>query len=187
MDEARTFGALRLCPDPNGFGGIHAYRLERGLISIADIDPTRSIPAIARNVLGGDVMADDRALILELEERYAEATNKSDVMEFDDLFAEDAMLMMPDRPAVISREAIVAHQREFFKSIKAQIKSIVAEVEVHETLVYTRGAFNYSMAPKMGGEAVVMRGKFINLYKKDEMDEWRIWRSINNIDHPHDD
>ena len=107
-------------------------------------------------------------------------------MEFDDLFAEDALLMMPDRPAVQGRDAIVAHYREFFRSIKARIASVVAEVEVFETIVYARGAFNYSMAPQMGGEPIVMKGKFINLYKKDDMDEWRIWRSINNIDHPHD-
>ena len=131
-------------------------------------------------------MADDRSLILELEERYVAATNASDVMEFDELFAEDALLMMPDRPIVQGREAIVAHYREFFRSIKARIAAVVAEVEVFETIVYARGAFNYSMAPKMGGEVIVMNGKFINLYKKDEMDEWRICRSINNIDHPHD-
>jgi len=131
-------------------------------------------------------MPDDRSIILELEERYVAATNASDIMEFDELYAEDAILMMPDRPAVLGREAIVAHYREFFRSIKARIASVVAEVEIFETIVFARGAFNYSMAPKMGGEAIVMKGKFINLYKKDEMDEWRIWRSINNIDHPHD-
>ena len=131
-------------------------------------------------------MADDRSLILEIEQRYVASTNASDLMEFDELFAEDAILMMPDRPAVTGREAIVAHYREFFRSIKARIASVVAEVEVFKSIVFVRGAFNYSMAPKMGGEAIVMKGKFINLYKKDEMDEWRIWRSINNIDHPHE-
>ncbi len=132
-------------------------------------------------------MTDDRSLILELEERYAAATNASDIDEFDDLFAEDAMLMMPERPTVEGREAIVAHKREFFKSIKASIKSVVAELEIIESIVYVRGAFNYAMAPKLGGEAVTMRGKYINLYKRDEMKQWRIWRSINNIDHPYDD
>ncbi|HIF71814.1 MAG TPA: nuclear transport factor 2 family protein [Dehalococcoidia bacterium] len=131
-------------------------------------------------------MADDRALIIELEERFVEATNKSDIQEFDDLFTEDAVLMLPDRPAVSTRETIVAHQREFFRSIRARLVSVIAEIEVFETLVYVRGAFNYSMEPKLGGEPVVMKGKYINLYKRDEMDEWRIWRSINNIDHPQD-
>jgi ketosteroid isomerase-like protein len=59
-------------------------------------------------------MADDRSIILELEERYIAATNASDVMEFDELYAEDALLMMLDCPAVQCREAIVAHYREFF-------------------------------------------------------------------------
>ena len=97
------------------------------------------------------------------------------------------MLMMPDRPAVSGREAIVSHQREFFRSIKARIKSVVAEIEFTEPMVYCRGAFNYSMEPKMSGEAVVIRGKFINLYKRAEMKQRRIWRNIYNIDHPHDD
>jgi ketosteroid isomerase-like protein len=87
---------------------------------------------------------------------------------------------------VSTRETIVAHQREFFRSIRARLVSVIAEIEVFETLVYVRGAFNYSMEPKLGGEPVVMKGKYINLYKRDEMDEWRIWRSINNIDHPQD-
>lgn len=132
-------------------------------------------------------MSEDRSAILELEERYAAATNASDVDEFDDILADDAMLMMPDRPAVSGRDSIVAHQREFFRSIKASIKSVVAEIELLDSIVYVRGAFNYAMAPKMGGEAVKMRGKYINLYKRDEMKQWRLWRSINNIDHPHDD
>jgi len=131
-------------------------------------------------------MADDRALIIELEERFVEATNKSGVQELDELFAEDAVLLLPDRPAVNTREAIVAHYREFFRSIKARLVSVIAEIEVFETLVYVRDAFNYSMEPKLGGEAIVMKGKYINLYKRDEMNEWRIWRSINNIDHPHE-
>jgi len=131
-------------------------------------------------------MSDDRTEILELEERYSAAINASDVDEIDDLFAEDGILMLPDRPAVSGRESIVAHQREFFRSIKASIRSVVAEVEIFESIAYVRGAFNYAMAPKMGGEAVTMRGKFINLYKRDEIKQWRIWRSINNIDHPHD-
>jgi len=28
--------------------------------------------------------------------------------------------------------------------------------------------------------------KYLNLYKSYGMKQWRIWRSINNIDHPHD-
>ena len=132
-------------------------------------------------------MSEDRSAIFELEEQYAAATNSSDVDEFDDILADDAMLMMPDRPAVSGRDTIVAHQREFFRSIKASIKSVVAEIELLDSIVYVRGAFNYAMAPKMGGEAVKMRGKYINLYKRDEMKQWRLWRSINNIDHPHDD
>lgn len=131
-------------------------------------------------------MSEERSLILESEERYAAAINASEVDEIDDLFADDAILMLPDRPIVEGRESIVAHQREFFRSIKASIKSVVAEVEMLESVVYVRGAFNYAMAPKLGGEAVTMRGKYLHLYKRDEMKQWRIWRAINNIDHPHD-
>ena len=77
--------------------------------------------------------------------------------------------MLPDRPAVTGRDAIFVHQREFLRSIKASIKSVVVEIEVLESIVYVRGAFNYGIAPKMGGDPVVMRGKYLNLYKRDEM------------------
>ena len=134
-----------------------------------------------------DVMADDRTEVLELEVRYSAAINASDVDEIEDLFADDSILMLPDRLAVTGRDVIVTHQREFFRSIKASIKSVVVEVEVLESIVYVRGAFNYGIGPKMGGDTVVMRGKYLNLYKCDVMKQWRIWRSIYNIDHPHED
>ena len=134
-----------------------------------------------------DVMADDRTEVLELEVRYSAAINASDVDEIEDLFADDSILMLPDRLAVTGRDVIVAHQREFSRSIKASIKSVVVEVEVLESIVYVRGAFNYGIGPKMGGDTVVMRGKYLNLYKCDVMKQWRIWRSIYNIDHPHED
>ena len=41
-------------------------------------------------------MADDRSEVLELEQRYSAAINESDVDEIDDLFADDAILMLPD-------------------------------------------------------------------------------------------
>ena len=77
--------------------------------------------------------------------------------------------MLPDRPAVTGRDAIFVHQREFFRPIKASIRSVVVEIEVLESIVYVRGAFNYGIALKMGGDPVVMRGKYLNLYKRDEM------------------
>jgi ketosteroid isomerase-like protein len=57
-------------------------------------------------------MSDEREIIIELEERFAATTNASDVREFEYLFTADAMLMMPDRPVVSGREAIVSHHRE---------------------------------------------------------------------------
>lgn len=55
-------------------------------------------------------MHDDQELIAEPVERYAQATNDSDVQEFGDIYTEDAILMVPDRPAVVRRTAIVDHR-----------------------------------------------------------------------------
>ena len=132
-------------------------------------------------------MADDQAVITELVDRYAHATTNSDLMELDDVLTEDAMIMLPDRPSLVGRTEIVDSQREFFKSISARMASKVEEVEIHDSLAYCRGIFAYSISPKFGGEAVKMKGKFIYLFKKDELGNWAIWRNIYNTDHPVDD
>ena len=132
-------------------------------------------------------MPDDQQLIAELVERYAQATNDSDAQEFGDIYTEDAILMLPDRPAVVGRTAIVDHQREFFKSISARMATKISEIEIHDSVAYCRGIFVYAISPKYGGEPVQMKGKFINLFKKDEVDNWAIWRNIYNTDHPVDD
>ncbi|MDP6665915.1 MAG: SgcJ/EcaC family oxidoreductase [Dehalococcoidia bacterium] len=132
-------------------------------------------------------MTADHDAITEIEERYVAATNASDVREFEDLYTEDGILMLPDRPAVEGREAIGHYLREFFKSISARMAMEIVEIEVHGSVAYCRGVFAYAISPKYGGEAVKMRGKFINLFKKDEIGQWTIWRNIYNTDHPVDD
>ncbi len=131
-------------------------------------------------------MPDDRSFIFESEERYAAAINASDVDEIDDLFAEDAILRLPDRPVVSGRETIVTHQREFFRSVKAASnRSLLKSRSWNRSSAY--GCVQLSNGSEDGSEVVTMRGKYINLYKRDEMKHRRVWRSINNIDHPHHD
>lgn len=132
-------------------------------------------------------MTADHDAIVEIEKRYVTAINESDVQEFGALYAEDAILMLPDRPAMEGSEAITNYMREFFKSISARMAADVAEIEIHESIAYCRGIFAYAISPKYGGEAVKMKGKFINLFKRDEMGNWTIWRNIYNTDHPVND
>ncbi len=132
-------------------------------------------------------MTADHDAIVEIEKRYVTAINESDVQEFGALYAEDAILMLPDRPAIEGREAIADHMREFFNAISARMAADIAEIEIQEPIAYCRGIFAYAISPKYGGEAVKMKGKFINLFKRDEMGNWTIWRNIYNTDHPVND
>ena len=126
----------------------------------------------------------DVSLLHELQKRVDAAIVAGDTDTYATLLTRDAVLLPPNGPAVVGRDAIVAWSRAFANAFSFEAyHPLDAEVVIAGNWAFRRAAFRVTLAPKGGGEKLVDTGKFLIIYKR-EGDGWKVARDIWNSDGP---
>lgn len=99
------------------------------------------------------------------------------------MHVEDAIVMMPNRPALEGREAIRAHFAGWpaFEGPGVELM----EVEVRDDLAFVRGRYRIRMSSAGIGE-VADSGKTLEIWRRQADGAWRIARSMSSSDAPID-
>jgi len=141
-------------------------------------------PATEEPVTEAPTPAEDVAAINALDEEYEAAENAGDAAALAALFAEDAIAMPPNAPAIVGSQAIQAWAQSFYDEAVSQLAMSTAEVEVAGDWAFARGTYTYTTTPKAGGEAIEDNGKYLTIYSREPGGIWRLYRDIYNSDNP---
>jgi len=139
-----------------------------------------TIGSCARKV---DIEADVKA-IKNLTEEYDVAINSGDLDIWMSLYADDAVRMQPNMPALVGKDAIRSVMQSFFENYTIDLKETTEEVIVAGDWAFARGIYNYTITPKVGGEPSRDSGKWVAFNKRQPDGSWRIYRNISNSDLP---
>lgn len=104
------------------------------------------------------------------------AANTGDLDHFMSLWADDAILLNPDMPAIFGKEGI----REYYKTLFEQFDIAVAiygetEVQVSGDLAFSRGTGTLSVTPKDGGPKTLADSKWLDILKKQADGFWKVY------------
>ena len=135
--------------------------------------------------------AEDVAAIKQVFDDYIVAGNAGDAAAIAVCFTDDAILMPPNAPAVVGREAIQSSFQTGFErrpTSKFTVKTTleVLEVEVAGDWAFIRAAGTFTRTPKAGGEPIrdTNTNKGLNIFKRQPDGAWKIHRLIYNSDLP---
>jgi uncharacterized protein (TIGR02246 family) len=111
--------------------------------------------------------------------RWMELFNGRDAEGLAAMYAEDAVMLPPNEPAIFGRDAIRAGFRETFGSLdlKAEIEAL--EVVVDGDLAYVAGRYRMWT----GDGILVDRGKYVEIWRAID-GQWLIHRDIHNSSLP---
>jgi ketosteroid isomerase-like protein len=123
----------------------------------------------------------DRAAIRQADENFVKLRNARDSKGLAALYAEDAILLPPNRAAVQGRAAIQAWLEASPPVSNFQLKLL--EIEGRGDLAYDRGTYSMTVNPA-GAAPIEERGKSILLWRKQADGSWKILRKIWNSDLP---
>ena len=103
-----------------------------------------------------------------------EAFNRGDLVAFMKHCADDASMLMADRPPIVGREAIEAALKEFFDA-----KAKILEVEPIEVLSlgelgYAAGTYRMETPSGDGAAAIAETGKFVTIYRLQADGSWKV-------------
>jgi uncharacterized protein (TIGR02246 family) len=101
-------------------------------------------------------------------------------------YADDAIVMNPNTPAVSGRDQIRASMRPFFDDPGATVKYQITNVEVAQSgdLGYTVGTYVATSTDPVTRKVVVDRGKALTIRKRQPDGTWKIVQDIYHSDLP---
>jgi ketosteroid isomerase-like protein len=121
----------------------------------------------------------DVAAIREAHRAMQAASRRADWETWSAMYAEDAIVMAPNRPALEGRAAIGAHFSGWPAFGGEGVELL--EVETRGDLAFVRGRYRLRMSIAGVGE-VADSGKTLEIWRKQAGGEWRPWRDMSSSD-----
>jgi ketosteroid isomerase-like protein len=115
-------------------------------------------------------------------DRYSQAFATNDWPTFVTHYAEDAVAMPPNAPAVQGRAAIL-EMAESWPTVTA-FSPMVAEIDGCRDLAFLRGSYTFSVMPEGVPEPLEDTGKYIEIWRQQADGSWLIAAEIWNSDNP---
>jgi uncharacterized protein (TIGR02246 family) len=128
--------------------------------------------------------AEDVAAIKSLGQEFGAAYKSGDASSAAALYTDDAILMPPNGPEVVSKEAIQSWYQTVFDQFTTEMALSVHEVKVAGDWAFDRGSYTFTRTPKAGGEPMQDNGKYVVIDKKQPDRSWKIYLDIWNSDRP---
>ncbi len=110
-----------------------------------------------------------------------EALNTGDAAAYAAFFADDAVSMLPNRPAIEGKEAISQAIQTAMASNTYQLSLSTDEIEVSGDWAFWRGSYSVTVTPAEG-EPIEDAGKALNILQRQSDGAWKIARHIRNSD-----
>ena len=126
----------------------------------------------------------DMEAIDALRGSFAAAMSAGDVdgMMFD--YAEDAVQMPPNEPALRGTGAIRARHQAFLDQYEIVLENPAEEIFVTGDWGLLRGSYVISLTPKADGEPIQDAGKYLVTWRRQPDGTWRVAHEIWNSDNP---
>ena len=127
----------------------------------------------------------DVAAINALQRQADSAVKSGNPEGYLALVTDDAVLMPPDNPALIGKDAIRPWAHGFAQQFTmASYTPTDHELVVTDRWAFRRASMTWVLRPKAGGESLTQSGKFLIIYRREPDGTWRIARDIFNLDAP---
>lgn len=130
-----------------------------------------------------DTRAGDAAAIKSVEAAWVKAGNNVD--QFMTFYAEDAVVLAPNEPAAVGKEAIRKILGPMLGSpgFTLNFQSTKVEVARSGDLAYSQGTYEMTMNdPK--GKPMTDKGKFVTVWKKQADGSWKAIQDMISSDLP---
>ncbi|MCC7176262.1 MAG: nuclear transport factor 2 family protein [Bryobacterales bacterium] len=128
--------------------------------------------------------ADDVAAIRTLLGQHSAALTAGDPAGLTALFADNGVMMPPQRGAMTGKESIRWGLKIAFGLFAAKINSENVQVEAAGDLAYARRTSTMTLTAKTGGEQMELVANWLDILKRQPDGSWKIYLEIVNSDRP---
>lgn len=126
----------------------------------------------------------DRAALYQHRVAYNGTLKAGDLEGWLATLSDDCVFLAPGIPALNGKAAIRKWVGEnMFNVFHVELDYDFEDIEFVGPTAQAWGWFHQTLTPKAGGEPLVTRGKFLDVFKPDQKGEWKLTRCAYNADH----
>jgi len=120
--------------------------------------------------------------ILQVRDAWIAGVRAKDVDRLMEYLTDEVVMMHPNRPAVVGKEANCADLVAAFSKFSVEQTAETDEVIIAGEWAFDRSRATTTLLPVSGGERVTVRSKTITILRRCEDGAWKIARVIGNLD-----
>lgn len=103
---------------------------------------------------------------------------------FISLSADDVVMLAPDQPAVVGKDAVREYYRGFYGTFAIDTRHEPIETHAVGDLVVSRGNGRGTITPKAGGQPMSFDNKYVMLFRRQADGSLKVWRVAFNSNVP---
>ena len=130
------------------------------------------------------VVEPDLTMINNLRNEGIAAVNAGDTSALAGLYTDDGVLMPPNAPVVIGKDAIRRLLETALAPFNIEETACCEELEVAGDWAFERGTYTDLFTPKVGGDQKQVSGAYLSILQRQPDGSWKIARHIFNSDQP---
>jgi ketosteroid isomerase-like protein len=94
-----------------------------------------------------------------------------------------AFIYMPDGVPTVNGSAAADAIRAQFRELKAyyvRLIPIIIEIRIQGSVAWDYGWQTWRKTPRDGGSEVTVKDRYVNVWRKNERGEWKLWMYMSN-------
>lgn len=129
-------------------------------------------------------VADDLDSLQSLSKEVEKVWNEGDFEGFMTLIDEEAIFKGPDNSPLVGIEALRDFYHGFFNALTFKVEIKSEEIFVFGDYAYSLEIWTGSMTPNDGSDPMFFNNTDMALYKRQDDNTWKIWRTLYNTNSP---
>jgi ketosteroid isomerase-like protein len=81
-------------------------------------------------------------------------------------------------------ETLNAQYRDWASKYRVRLDPIVIEIRMEGSVAYDYGWHVWTLTPISGGDPIIIRERYVDIWRKNAAGEWKLWMFMNNEDVP---
>jgi ketosteroid isomerase-like protein len=118
---------------------------------------------------------------------FREAFNTGDPERLITLL-DPEFVYMPDglgqTMGVAAADAIRMQFRELTGRYYVELQPIIIEIRIQDSVAYDYGWHTWKKTPRDGGPQITAKDRYVDIWRKDEKGEWKLWMYMSNANIP---
>jgi ketosteroid isomerase-like protein len=128
---------------------------------------------------------DDLYAINSAKTEFREGFNQGDASRIIAIAHPDLVNFSDGQPSEFGESGLQSFKcrlEKLFAEYSAHLSVIVIEIRLHSHVAHGYGWHDLTLTPKRGGEPIHRRYRYVDIWRKDNSREWKLWMYVDNAD-----